>query len=1613
MITNKTMSLFSHIVDLDDLRKEGDKMIYTYGFVSNQRTIDNTYQNVAPVCEMSLDSMSFTKDIGYYSHTNYPGINLFITRSVQGEGINPPRKVMGAYAQELCIKIAKFIETQCFNGTLNSNYLTCRQAVNAEFGSAIRSLEINKMVPFNKAKNYMPERITFIIPATGSQQPEEERIYLWFSDRAFRTQYTHYTIDPVCMTDDVDLLLGDYDSVKKIIDTWTDNKYTEKMNEVKDKYPYTSANATIYKLYIKTGGVLNISLRSCIWGSIADNMDLIRDAWANYILDHSKYGRDIWEVAIPDLFVATEFIIVPYWQYYAIPNKELQKGIHSPSIPGKDLIPYITKSVPFYSSTYVSEYYTQSSNMYSSVACSIVGSEKNRLANKRFEQEWPEYFLVPTTSVEFNRISPATRKMMTVVHTLIKLADECLPDTELPLGVNKVLRNDILFLASTYLNVQYLVPLKWNYEKGVLSGSNSPTIPEYPSPEYDSEEAKRRREREEKEREAERKKQQELLAEAERIRKEEEARIAEIEAARKKREQEEKDRIEREKEAHKQASISRIKSEIEVIRTIINETNKMIGEAGDAYTDSRDTYTLYRQSSSSVELKNASNFIDNVLKYRYDTDGGLIALIKHNINTINKILESLYKDEFISEVKESVDALKPDIDHLTVDLAAIEVNRDRLVSMRDELKLLSENRAAIENASEESRKETVRKEQERLLNTVDSMSQEYTRISGKSEEIRTNLNSTNELVKTLETRLDSFYAEDVRNRIKNLYDYSTRALNNGINNSYINSIDYIEFFNHSPYLDETIPALLTAKNTINKTFEDIKNIYNSVMDAINKMNNSYISVSRLVYDRQDNEIDSHDTNAASKHKIIQLNKIIDDNYNKYVSKLKDRKYTTIYADAATKTAIAVNTLAMTDELEIEKARILLNDAKNYQALFLTELNKETETAETIRASFYEIANNVDINLVEQHYNEMKANLESERTSTANTSQIINYRNSVSSMIQRAENAINSAQSRLNEEKAQKEAEKELENKRLDKLEEKYLAQLTALRAKLNNVRDKQLTEATSQLDTAERIITDITSFNTATTIINQLSSYYTYANAANSMLSISDSVLSSSGLTTSFIRTSPIIDRLLTNVKSIEDLTESLKNTYQTLYAKYLDLNTKATAQYDRYLTILRNEQAANAKNDREYNRLVEIQNKLAGHIIESRLGDTIVKVLLEQITELNQIGVRVDAATTTSELRVEKSIYETKAATIRLNIIKLEDVINNHTSKYSEVSAEDAVKDIIVTYYDRLKTADTSFRTYVTNANQALTDSRIVYDKLVAKLNELGNEEKNELALGDQINTLVKRGMNLIGVINSNVTQFEVTTNNLRIRHDVTEDISSYTVDKLRDMLSSLDISESDYHGQYDLIIESENINNTQILSVINDANDEKYSKYRSIYENAFSEFNKYPETYTIALQLINGQKARGDNNIAAVRERLNRAISNKNLNELNVRLNINITDIKVYLDMVDIRIPDIRSKFATAQATLTTNKPQTLEILDSIDNIANATRISLTNSRDALGVAQTNITNAQRAIDEAVSENAIIDELKAKFVTVNGLKQDYETKLADFNQLIEDINQFKLTIA
>lgn len=1583
-------------------------MIYTYGFVSNQRTIDNTYQNVAAVCEMSLDSMSYTKDMAFYSHANYPGINLFITRSVQGNGLNPPRKVMGAYAQELCIKIVKFIETQCFNGTLNSNYLTCRQAINAEFGAAIQSLEINKMVSFDSAKFYMPERISFIIPMTGSQQPEEERIYLWFSDRAFRTQYTYYTIDPVCMVDDIDTLLGDYDAVKAIVDTWTDNKYTAKMNEVKDKYPYTSANATIYKLYVKTGGIIDISLRACIWGSIGDNMDLIRDAWANYILDHSRHGRDVWEAAIPDLFVASEFIVVPYWQYYAVPNKELQKGIHSPSIPGKDLIPYITASVPFYSSTYVSEYYTQSSHMYSSLACSIIGNEKNRLADKRFEQEWPEYFLVPTTSVEFNRISPATRKMMGILHTLIKLADECNPDTELPIGVSKVLRSDIMFLSSTYLNVQYLVPLKWNYEKGVLSGSNSPTIPEYPSPEYDSEEAKRRREREEKAKEEERKKQEAILAEQQRIKREEEERLAAIEAARKERERQEKERIEREKAAHKQASIVRIKSELEVVKTYIDETRTLIGKGGDAFTDARSEYVTYRNSTSSRELTTASEFIKSTIDFQFNLQSGLPNLIKGNIDTINKLMELIYKDEYADQVKTDADALKPDIDHLSVDLATIEVNYNKLISMKNELENSAKDRKAIEQATEQSKKETIQKAQEALLLKADRVSEIYEAMKLKTKEIGNIRDDVVSMIPTLEGPIDSYYAETIKNTIKSKYDKTNLMLCTTQYENYIKAINLVDSFNHSSYFDQNVNALAKAGSKINMLFESIKNIFNDDLDSVRKISNYYLIATRVVYDRQDNEVDADDPNGAKKRKIIQLNKIIDDTYNKYMAKLQDRIYTTVYGKPGMS---VVNDV--TNSVTIAEANAYLNNAKNCQTQFLNELNNETEAAETIRAAFYEIANNVDINLVLDHYNSMKTTLDTNRTSTEYNMQINALKSTLATAIQNAQNVITAKQKILDEETAKAEEAKQLEDQALDALETKYSAELANLRAKLNNVRDQQLTEASRKLDTAERTVTDIATFNTASTIIDQLSAFYKIANEANSMLALSNNVIDSSGITTSFIRTSPVKDRLMTNTTSIETLTAGIRDTYTPLRAKYYDLNEKATVQYERYLTILRNEQIANATNDAEYNRLVEVQNKLAKHIIEARSGETIVKVLLEQITELNQIGVRVDAAHTTSELRVEKSIYETKVATIRINIIKLEDIINGHTSKYKEVSEADAEKSVIITYYDKLKTADTSFRSYLTNANQAITDSQVVYTKLIAKLNELTNVESNELALSEQINVLAQRGMNLISIVSANVTKFEVTTNNLCTRHDVTENISGYTVEKLNDMLTSLEMSNLDYQNEYQLIIEAQGINDTQIRSVIADAKDHKYDKYHEIYANAFNSFDKYPDTYTKAIASINAQKAHGDNNINAVRDRLNKTISSKNLNELNIRLGMNITDINVYLGMIEIRIPEIKTKFTTAQATLTTDKPRTLELLEAIDTITNATRLSLANTNDALSVAATNVINAEKAIAAATGNDANINELKTKFTTINTLKQSYQTKAAEFNQLVDQINQFKQGIA
>jgi len=243
--------------------------------------------------------------------------------------------------------------------------------------------------------------------------------------------------------------------------TWMVNQ----MQSVKNGHPETYLQVESYDYHNpnKTSDYIAAQFGVVIYGTYGNNDDSIRDAIVDYILANSSHTRDEWVKILPDLFKRTEFVIVPFYDTMAIPDKTLQSGIYSPVVQVKKVFSAVEAVCSDYGDTHISSYLEMMSHNYKSLILAICGGPDNRNSKFYVTDYYPDYIAVPTSSTDFNRMSATTQEWAVALATLLQRAEDLTAVSQVPAGFTRVVRNKMVFLAMNINKIQYLALAKFNF----------------------------------------------------------------------------------------------------------------------------------------------------------------------------------------------------------------------------------------------------------------------------------------------------------------------------------------------------------------------------------------------------------------------------------------------------------------------------------------------------------------------------------------------------------------------------------------------------------------------------------------------------------------------------------------------------------------------------------------------------------------------------------------------------------------------------------------------------------------------------------------------------------------------------------------------------------------------------------------------------------------------------------------------------------------------------------------------------------------------------------------------------------------------------------------------
>lgn len=430
------------------------------GFMVFAPLANNSVNVIAPLGELSTHCATFSKEKGQYINATYADSKLisFLSQQTAVDGTKTLTSVPVVH-QNAALMLSQWIYTKAIAQEISLDRDAFQSALQTTFGQSHLDLAFGEIV--TDGDRQMPEWVSYKLSGTT-----DNSVRLWFADDSFRRQYDEYEIGFVAPIAVVDDFFKDPLIVKALVEAWTLTIALEKADALKARKPETVLMNKLYNYHPQTGTVANLGTNwtVVIWGPTGNNPDIIKQELAKWILANSQHTEEEWMDLFPDIFTSTEFIVTPFWEHIAIEQKSITTGVYSPTVPVSELLAtsMLTIKGKNYTVDHINENLCVSSTLYGSLCLSICGGPYNREGVKKFNLQWPDYINVSTNSPDYNRMKLPTQEFVNLLYEMLIVAESATLVSDIPVGMARVTRSGIVYIAASLNDILYLVVTKYS-----------------------------------------------------------------------------------------------------------------------------------------------------------------------------------------------------------------------------------------------------------------------------------------------------------------------------------------------------------------------------------------------------------------------------------------------------------------------------------------------------------------------------------------------------------------------------------------------------------------------------------------------------------------------------------------------------------------------------------------------------------------------------------------------------------------------------------------------------------------------------------------------------------------------------------------------------------------------------------------------------------------------------------------------------------------------------------------------------------------------------------------------------------------------------------------------
>lgn len=430
-------------------------MISIQGFVEIAQYVNNTPGVIGSFGELSPYSRTYSKEKGLYQNSSIPGYSLVTFRSLneQGQMVAVPSdqvleilevtRAIVAYAQGH----TRPYDEEDFIDTIRSQFATTVNGLG--FGEFVHGTSIS-----------LPSFVVWTSINTGNS------MRIWLADEAFQSQFTGFEITIIPPLDNLNNFFLPYTEAKAMLDSTSISVFMEKIQTAKNKYPDTITHILEFDFYNRYDQTVKTPCKFgiLIYGLEGDYVDAIKDAIIEHLLQNSSYTEEQWKSILPDIFKRTEMMIVPRWDTLAIENLTEQASLYSSLVN-----PYTNHVFVRNFLGTIPDVWLQG-NMYTlpfplkTLMSFVVNGSNNEPGKTDFKTMYPDYLPIPSTSLDFARMSIPTQQWVLFIDDVLLEAERVTALSTLPSGMRRVFRNNKIFVAKIHNGVNYLVAAKINSE---------------------------------------------------------------------------------------------------------------------------------------------------------------------------------------------------------------------------------------------------------------------------------------------------------------------------------------------------------------------------------------------------------------------------------------------------------------------------------------------------------------------------------------------------------------------------------------------------------------------------------------------------------------------------------------------------------------------------------------------------------------------------------------------------------------------------------------------------------------------------------------------------------------------------------------------------------------------------------------------------------------------------------------------------------------------------------------------------------------------------------------------------------------------------------------------